>query len=280
MPIGELSRRSGVSTGLLRMWERRYGIPSPRRTPGGRRVYSRADERLVRAMRRKIDEGFSASVAARLTVAEDQSGAPGDMLDDLRDALARALDGFDEPAANAALDRILAGFAMRSALAEVVLPYLQELGARWESGEVSIAQEHFATMLLRGRLLGLARNWGAGSGPRALLACPPGEHHDLALICFGLGLREEGWTITLLGPNTPGPTIAEAARALEPDLVVVAAIEERLMDAIAGDLGGIGARHRLLLAGPGASAALARRAGAELLDDAPMAAAAKVAARA
>ena len=54
---------------------------------------------------------------------------------------------------------------------------------------MSIAQEHFASSLLRGRLLGLARGWGSGGSPLALLACVPGDQHDLGLICFGLALR-------------------------------------------------------------------------------------------
>jgi MerR family transcriptional regulator, light-induced transcriptional regulator len=56
---------------------------------------------------------------------------------------------------------------------------MHEIDNRWESGEVSVAEEHFATGILRGRMLSLARNGGAGSGPLALLACPPGEQHDL-----------------------------------------------------------------------------------------------------
>ena len=87
---------------------------------------------------------------------------------------------FDEPRAQAVLDGLLAVATVDSLLTEVVLPYLHELGERWERGEASIAQEHFASAVLRGRLLGLARGWGRGLGPLALLACLPGEQHDLA----------------------------------------------------------------------------------------------------
>jgi len=55
-----------------------------------------------------------------------------------------------------------------------------------------VAQEHFASNVLRGRLLGLARGWGEGVGPRAVLACAPGELHDLPLIVFGLTLAGRG----------------------------------------------------------------------------------------
>ena len=52
------------------------------------------------------------------------------------------------------------------------MPYLQDLGDRWERGELSVAQEHFASNVLRGRLLSLARGWGRGAGPRALSPVP------------------------------------------------------------------------------------------------------------
>jgi MerR family transcriptional regulator, light-induced transcriptional regulator len=65
--------------------------------------------------------------------------------------------------------------SLATVLRDVVLPYLTELGERWERGTASVAQEHFASNLIRGRLAGLARGWGNGHGPRAVLACPPGS---------------------------------------------------------------------------------------------------------
>ena len=55
---------------------------------------------------------------------------------------------------------------------DVLLPYLHLLGDRWASGEATVAQEHFASSLIRGRLLGLARGWGSGEGPSLLLVVP------------------------------------------------------------------------------------------------------------
>ena len=109
-------------------------------------------------------------------------------------------------------------------LRDVVLPYLHELGVRWERGEASVAQEHFASNILRGRLLGLARGWAEATGPRAVLACAPGELHDLPLISFGLALAARGWSITYLGPDTPIATIKETLEGGERPLVVISAV--------------------------------------------------------
>ena len=54
-----------------------------------------------------------------------------------------------------------------------------------------------------------------------MLACPPGELHDIGLISFGLALRNRGWRITYLGPDTPLDTLADAVRRLDPAAVVI-----------------------------------------------------------
>ena len=120
---------------------------------------------------------------------------------------AQALDRFDDAGAQAALDRLIGALSFETVAREVILPYLRELGDRWERGEASVAQEHFASIVIRGRLLALARGWDRGTGPRALLACAPGEQHELGLIVFGLALRQHGWGITYLGADTPIETL-------------------------------------------------------------------------
>lgn len=115
-----------------------------------------------------------------------------------------------------------------------MLPALRTLGERWQRGDITIGQEHFASNMLRGRMLGLVRGRDRGAA-RALLACPPGEQHDLSLIALGLALREHGWRITYLGADKPIETIDETAAALRPDLIVVAAAEASRLSGCAED---------------------------------------------
>ena len=261
---------------LLRAWEQRYGLLEPSRSPGGFRLYSSEDEERVRVMQSFLREGFSAAEAARLALAGPVGAArpgPTPELDTGRDELRAALDQFDDTRANRALDGLLAVFGTETVLGQVILPYLQELGGRWERGEASVAQEHFASNVLRGRLLGLARGWGEGTGPRALLACAPGELHDLALIVFGIALRARGWRVTYLGPDTPLDTVEDAAARLSPDLVVVTASSAARLLGATTDLRRLATRRRLAVAGQGATAALAKAARAELLTEDPIAAA-------
>ena len=227
--IGELAKRTGVSPELLRAWEQRYGLLQPTRTPGGFRLYSAADEARVQRMQSLVSGGLAAAQAARLVLSggepeprtDSGSAAP---LEDAAGNLSAALDRLDEQAANSALDRLFSAYTVETVLQEVVLPYLHRLGERWEAGEVSVAQEHFASNLLRGRLLGLAQGWGQGQGPLAILACVPGEHHELGLLVFGVALRRRGWRITYLGTDSPIGAVADIARSRAPAVVVLLSI--------------------------------------------------------
>lgn len=178
--IGELSRRVGVSTELLRAWKRRYDVLTPARTAGGFRLYSVDDVRRVLRVLEHLRAGVSAAAAARLCRGEQFLAAPDDA------AVAPTPGELGEP--------------LRRAL-------------------------HFASALLRGRLLGLARGWGSGGGPLGLLACVPGDQHDLGLICFGLGLRGHRWRITFLDG------LAEVMRAA-PLALAGAGVDSSIADAL------------------------------------------------
>lgn len=210
--IGELARRSGVSPDLLRAWEKRYGLLRPTRTEGGFRLYGDEDAARVARMQVGLASGLSAAESARAALTEEPPRE-----DDLLDALL----ALDEERAQSALDRSFERLTEEAVLQQSVLPALREIGERWARGEASIAQEHFAANLIRGRLLALARRWDQGVGPRALLACAAGEQHDLPLIVFGLALHRRGWRILFLGSDTPFEVTAATAAAERPDLVVL-----------------------------------------------------------
>lgn len=254
--IGELSRRSGVSPELLRAWERRYGLLEPIRSPGGLRLYSLADLERVRVMQQHLADGLAAAEAAAAAVrgpgesTKAATARPSSMAG--VDQLATALEGFDEPGAHAIFDRLLAEVTLDVFLSEIVMPYMRDLGARWERGEVTVAQEHFASNIVRGRLLGIARGWGRGLGPRALLACVPGEQHELGLLAFGLALRTHGWRVEYLGADTPLDTIRGVANSLDVDLVVVSSVTPERVGELVTDLRQIARERRLAVGGAGA----------------------------
>jgi MerR family transcriptional regulator, light-induced transcriptional regulator len=277
--IGELSHRVGVSRELLRVWERRYELLRPVRTSNGFRLYSELDEWRVRLMQDRLRRGVSAGEAARevkLAARERERGAGSSravVTQRFAQDLGSALEAFDEERAHALLDRLFAALGVEPAIRDVLLPYLRELGERWARAEVGVGEEHFASRLLEARLLSLARGWNKGPGPRAVLACPPGEHHTLPVIGFGLALRARGWRNIYLGADTPPFALQKAADAVDATLITLGAVIPERFDAVAGELRALATRRRLILAGAGATPEVAARIGVDTVQQDPITAA-------
>jgi methanogenic corrinoid protein MtbC1 len=179
----------------------------------------------------------------------------------------------DERAAHHVLDELFGALTIEAVIRDVLIPYLHDLGDRWGRGEVSVGQEHFASNLIRSRLAGLAPGWGGGQGPRALLACPPGELHDIALLSFGLVLRRSGWRVIYLGADSPMADVEHAATVLGPELVMLSASDSARFDSVRPQLVRLAQTTSLALAGPGASSELAAAVGAQYVDGDPVTAA-------
>jgi methanogenic corrinoid protein MtbC1 len=122
-------------------------------------------------------------------------------------------------------------------------------------------------------LTGLARGWGGGHGPHAVLACPPGELHDLGLMTFGVAVRRAGWRVSYLGADTPLDALLDVAERLRPDVVVLAATAPEHFSAGAADLARLARLRPLVIAGAGAREDLAESIAARLLPGDPVSAA-------
>jgi DNA-binding transcriptional MerR regulator/methylmalonyl-CoA mutase cobalamin-binding subunit len=277
MPIRELSRRVGVSTDLLRKWEQRYAVLNPQRTAGNQRLYSRVDEARARVMLRHLHDGMPAAQAAELAISTRFRIAPDAtttarvaQVAQTTAAMQAALERYDETTADQALETLHRISPANIVIGEVLLPYLHDIGERWQHGQLSIAQEHFATAFIHSRLLGLARGWDRGLGPRALLACPPQEQHTLGLIAFGIALHHIGWRITYLAADTPIPMIAEAATSIHPRLIVISAATPDHLTPALPQLRELRPHNTVAIAGAGANQDHAHQSGAIYLPDDPI----------
>lgn len=262
--IGEFARRVGVTPELLRAWEQRYGLLRPVRSPGGFRLYREEDAERVARMRRALDEGLSAAEAAR--VALDTGPSHDRLIENARARLASAIESYDEAEVQSALDDALAAFGLETFVRDLIMPTLTAVGRGWEQGRLEISHEHFASNLIRGRLLSLARLWGRGSGPLVLLACAPGEQHDISLLAFGLILRSHGWRILFLGADTPLPTLEKTARMTGPAVTVLVTFDTAHIEAEGTALRRLARISPLFLSGPGATPALAGQLRVRRLD--------------
>jgi DNA-binding transcriptional MerR regulator len=212
--IKQAAARSGVGISLLRAWERRYGIVSPSRTAGGYRLYDDAAITRLRAMRRLIDAGWSASQAANQVLAAPEAGAePGassgtpvrgiDVPADI-ESLVIAADAYDTVAVEAALDDLFARGSYEAVIDDLVLPAVAALGTAWADGRIDVAAEHLASAAVQRRLAALFDLAGApGAGRLVAVGLPPGCRHEIGTIAFAVALRRRGVNVLYLGPDVP-----------------------------------------------------------------------------
>lgn len=193
------------------------------------------------------------------------------------DELWAAVETFDAEAAEIAIAKLLWDVPLSGAVTGVVLPFLQEVGDRWEAGTISVAHEHFVSDMLRRKLTALAAIPPApvlqddtALAPVVLLACPPGERHDMVLLCVALMLRERGVRVRFLGADTPVPAVLTAARGAGADAVVLAATRPTAFTSHAAALRGLAADLPLYAAGRGADEQTLAEIGAMPLPDDPV----------
>jgi DNA-binding transcriptional MerR regulator len=235
-------RETGLKPDTIRAWERRYGVPKPRRTAGGHRLYSQRDIDLLKWMNARQHEGLSISRIVDLWKGLEAEGKDplqvtshtlmrqtlqlGDVgeLANLRQDWVQACLNFDEPRAEQALTQAFALFPLNSVVMDVLMRGLAEIGDGWYRGEVAVQQEHFASTLAVRRLQTLiAASPPSTRAERIVLACPPGEQHTISLLVINLFLRRQGWEVIDLGANVPLERLETMVTNLRPQLLIASA---------------------------------------------------------
>ena len=227
-----------------------------------------------------VGAGVPAAEAARLVLEEGEpvpAPAAADFATEAT-ALQRALESFDDAGSQEALDSLLASFSFEMVARDVLLPYCGYLGERWERGRGlgcsgALRERRAAGSPARhGEGLG---SWDGSAGAARLCA---GRDARSGADSLGLALRAQGWRITYLGPDTPLDTLQAAVADLEPDAVVVAALDADRLGARREQAERVGGHlSRPFLAGAGATGGLTAAVGAQPLRGDPVSAAAELA---
>ena len=198
--IAALTKRTGVPPDTIRKWEQRYGVLRPERTTGGQRRYSEIDVARVEWLKARLEEGYRIGEAAALL---GEGALVAQTPDELRAAFAEAATTSDVGALTTVVDQALALGPIDEAFEEVIAPALVDIGDRWERGELTVAQEHLASSTVRAGLQRLLADARASVRGVVVLACAPGERHEIGLLMLAVLLRADGWQVAYLGPDTP-----------------------------------------------------------------------------
>ncbi|QDE66350.1 transcriptional regulator [Myxococcus xanthus] len=233
---------AGVRVELIRAWERRYGVLTPRRTPAGYRAYTDRDVAVLKQLKRLTDEGVAISEAAKLLPQlmeglDAEAAVRGTHLETRahaetwRESVLAAALAYDQPRVSDVLDEVLAALPPLKAFDEVLAPLLCDVGEQWEAGSLTVAQEHLVSQMVRARLVSLLHAAPQGRHRHGVLACFPEEEHEMGLLGAALRLRHLGVRVTLLGQRVPAEDLGRAVLALRPDFVGLSTVASRSAEA-------------------------------------------------
>ncbi len=226
--IAAVERDTGLAKDTLRVWERRYGFPTPARDANGERLYPSAQVERLRLIKRLMDQGFrpgklvSASDEELTALATPATIAPARVDDGTLSAIIRLVKGHDVATLRSALTQTMHRQGLQNFILDTVPQLNTAVGEAWMRGEFEVFEEHLYTeqmqSLLRQAISALPV---ASRGPRVVLTTVPEEQHVLGLLMSECLLTLEGATCIPLGTQTPLADIVRAASAHAADVVAL-----------------------------------------------------------
>jgi DNA-binding transcriptional MerR regulator/methylmalonyl-CoA mutase cobalamin-binding subunit len=234
--IGSASLQSGLSTHVIRAWERRYGAIIPARTPSGRRSYSHLDiDRLI-LLKNVVASGYSISQVAELDddklmeLSEMEShrrGIASTTVDhnpeNLLNVCMEAVAMLDSTRLNRQLQRGLSILNRYTMITDVIQPLMERIGRQWAAGDARIVHGHMAAGMVHAHLSAMLTHRAEGDvgNPLVMVAAPAGQHCFLGALAIAALAQDYGWNSAFMGYNLPAEEIAAAATALMPQRIVV-----------------------------------------------------------
>lgn len=228
--IKELERLSQIKAHTIRIWEKRYGLLRPRRSATNIRSYSDEDLRRLLNVALLINNGLKISRIAKLTareiddrVVELGSGATAHLND--VDALVLAMTDFDDERFQRVLSHAVLRAGFETTMYQVLLPFLYRVGVLWQGGAIRPGQEHFASSLIRQKVITAIDALAPPSRAdrkKLLLFLPEGELHELGLLFSHYIATRAGHQVIYLGQNVPMADVLAVAKLSRPDALVTA----------------------------------------------------------
>jgi DNA-binding transcriptional MerR regulator len=229
--IHRVAKLTGLSRDVIRVWERRFGLVKPTRGANRYRNYSDEDVALLRYLKEQLDAGGSIGEVSKLGREEllrrARASAPQVSFVDntfsrlLRELLS-SLDPFDRVTFEKRLNGAVAVVPFEEALHGILLPLQEQVGRLWHEGHVNIAIEHYVTKQIQQKIFAAMNQLPVAEfGAKVVVACPPGEEHDIAALAVAYRCRVRGCRVYYLGANVPIASLTNLCSKVEPDLTII-----------------------------------------------------------
>lgn len=221
--IKELEELSGIKAHTIRIWEKRYGLLSPRRTTTNIRQYS--DEDLKRVMNVSLlnNQGIRISKIASLSP-EDLSNRVTEISRTQSrpevhiERLIVSMIDLDEESLHRLLNELIHRFGFEKAVLDIIYPFLQRIGVLWLTGHITPIQEHFISNLLRQKILVAIDQLPVASkkAQKVILFLPEGELHELGLLFSYYLTKKAGFRSYYMGQSVPDADVKWFCRNEKP----------------------------------------------------------------
>ena len=198
----------------IRSWETRYSAITPARTESGHRLYSDQNLEDLKWLKIQVQEnGIKISEAVKqLHASRKKFIIPNKELpqrealeyDEQIEQLFQAAAEMDTERFNYLLDLHFSLFHHQTVFFYIIAPLMVRIGEAWEDGAISVAHEHMITHIVQQRFNQFFRVFPISPNlPKVMALSPSGEQHQLGLLLFTLFLRENGYPVVYIGPDTP-----------------------------------------------------------------------------
>ena len=235
-PIRILAERTGVPPSTIRAWERRYGILQAQRTACGHRHYTDDDVALIKRLQQRIARGATISKAIRELdalqhvingVNHQEQSVNSQQWQHMVMELLEAINNFDTYKLDETYQEALSLYSVDVVTEKILRPTLVALGKRWPNGATSVAEEHFFSTYLRNKIGARIHHSAQSTGPTLVIACVPGEHHELGSLLFALSAKNAGYRLLLLGADLPLDQITPVVNKVQAAGVVLSMVNSR-----------------------------------------------------
>lgn len=224
---------TGLSKQVIRKWEERYGIIQPKRMDNGYRIYSQQDVKTLLKVKSLSEQGHSLKQAALLikelpedpeiTIQEEKSPDYEQWNQYILQLLEKGRS-CDEIELNFILQQAYYRVGLERFLTNIVIPFLKEVGKKWENHEWDEYQESVSSLVVRDFLVQIRRNYHyREQAPFVLGACMPYEHHEIPVHLILMEFMMKGWKTQLVGASPAPGAIESLVEKLKPDVVLLSA---------------------------------------------------------
>lgn len=281
--IHRVSKLTGLSKDVIRVWERRFGLLKPTRGANRYRNYSDEDVMMLRYLKEQLDGGASIGELAKLgreeLVTRARANTPRvavveNMFGKLLRELVSTLNPLDRVAFERRLNGAVAVVPFDEALHGILLPLQEQVGQLWHDGHVGIAVEHYVTNQIQQKMFSAMNQLPVAEfGATIVVACPPGEEHDIAALAVAYQCRVRGFRVYYLGANVPIAALVKLCHDVKPDLTIISfpivRAEDKAADPIQAVVQDVSPVSDVAVGGHGALAMRDRfvNSGIEVLDD-------------